>query len=80
MLTRVRIRKIKDNILLTLSVIGIIIGLVSLVVLLYDSFVDGLPWLSFQFLTSFPSRFPEQAGLLAAVTGSIWIIGITAAI
>jgi phosphate transport system permease protein len=63
-----------------MSVIGIIIGLVSLVVLLYDSFIDGLPWLSIQFLTSFPSRFPEQAGLLAAVSGSIWVIGITAAI
>ena len=80
MLKRERIRNIGDNVLLAMSVIGIIIGLVSLVVLLYDSFVDGLPWLSIQFLTSFPSRFPEQAGLLAAVTGSIWVIGITAAI
>jgi phosphate transport system permease protein len=80
MLQRERIRNIGDNVLLAISVIGIIIGLVSLVVLLYDSFVDGLPWLSIQFLTSFPSRFPEQAGLLAAVTGSIWVIGITAAI
>ena len=80
MLQRERIRNIGDNVLLAMSVIGIIIGLVSLVVLLYLSFVDGLPWLSIQFLTSFPSRFPEQAGLLAAVTGSIWVIGITAAI
>jgi phosphate transport system permease protein len=60
--------------------IGIIIGLASLVILLYDSFVDGLPWLSFQFLTSFPSRFPDQAGLLAALSGSIWVIGLTALI
>jgi phosphate transport system permease protein len=80
MLQRERIRNIGDNVLLVMSVIGIIIGLVSLVVLLYDSFIDGLPWLSIQFLTSFPSRFPEQAGLLAAVSGSIWVIGITAAI
>ncbi len=80
MLQRERIRNIGDNVLFAMSVIGIIIGLVSLVVLLYDSFVDGLPWLSIQFLTSFPSRFPEQAGLLAAVSGSIWVIGITAAI
>ena len=80
MLQRERIRNIGDNVLLVMSVIGIIIGLVSLVVLLYDSFIDGLPWLSLQFLTSFPSRFPEQAGLLAAVSGSIWVIGITAAI
>ena len=74
------IRRINDSILYALSLIGIIIGLLSLVVLLYDSFSDGLPWLSFQFLTSFPSRFPEQAGLLAALAGSVWVIGLTALI
>ena len=74
------IRRINDSILYGLSLIGIIIGLLSLVVLLCDSFSDGLPWLSFQFLTSFPSRFPEQAGLLAALAGSVWVIGLTALI
>jgi phosphate transport system permease protein len=74
------LRRINDNALYILSLIGIIIGLLSLVVLLYDSLVDGLPWLNFQFLTSFPSRFPEQAGLLAALSGSIWVIGLTAII
>jgi phosphate transport system permease protein len=77
---RKRIRKANDTIIYVLSLIGIIVGLVSLVVLLYDSFTDGLPWLSFQFLTSFPSRFPDQAGLIAALTGSIWVIGLTALI
>jgi phosphate transport system permease protein len=42
--------------------------------------MDGLPWLDFQFLTSFPSRFPEQAGILAALFGSIWVVGLTAII
>jgi phosphate transport system permease protein len=74
------LRKISDNILYVLSLIGIVIGLLSLVILLYDSFVDGLPWLSFRFLTSFPSRFPDQAGLLAALAGSLWVIGLTALI
>jgi phosphate transport system permease protein len=77
---RKKVRKASDTIIYILSLIGIIIGLVSLVVLLYDSFVDGLPWLSFQFLTSFPSRFPNQAGLLAALSGSLWVIGFTALI
>jgi phosphate transport system permease protein len=77
---RKRVRKASDSVIYILSLIGIIVGLVSLVVLLYDSFVDGLPWLSFQFLTSFPSRFPDQAGLLAALAGSLWLIGLTALI
>jgi len=54
--------------------------LVSLAILLYDAFADGLPWLDFQFLISFPSRFPEQAGILAALFGSIWVVGLTAII
>ena len=72
------LRRVNDSALYVLSLIGIIIGLLSLVILLSDSIIDGLPWLSFQFLTSFPSRFPEQAGLLAALSGSIWLIGLTA--
>ena len=72
------LRRVNDSALYILSLIGIIIGLLSLVILLSDSMIDGLPWLSFQFLTSFPSRFPEQAGLLAALSGSIWVIGLTA--
>jgi phosphate transport system permease protein len=54
------------------------LSMISLGAILYDAFKDGLPWLSFQFLTNFPSRFPEQAGILAALFGSIWIVGLTA--
>jgi len=74
------VRKVKGGILYSLCLIGIIIGLVSLAILLYDAFADGLPWLDFQFLISFPSRFPEQAGILAALFGSIWVVGLTAII
>jgi phosphate transport system permease protein len=77
---KIGIRKVKDRGFFVLSLIGIIIGLLSLMILLGDSLVDGLPWLNFQFLTRFPSRFPEQAGILAALFGSIWVIGLTALI
>jgi phosphate transport system permease protein len=30
------------------------------------------------FLTSYPSRFPEQAGILPALVSSLWLIGLTA--
>jgi phosphate transport system permease protein len=74
------IRSLKGTLLYYLCLIGIGISLVSLTVLLFDAFSDGLPWLDFQFLTSFPSRFPEQAGIVAALIGSIWVVGLTAAI
>jgi phosphate transport system permease protein len=39
---------------------------------------QGLPWLSWQFLTSFPSRFPDQAGVAPALVSSLWLIVLTA--
>jgi len=72
------VRKVKGGALYLLCLIAIGIGLINLGAILYDALADGLPWLDLQFLTSFPSRFPEQAGILAALLGSIWIVGMTA--
>jgi len=71
-------RKIEGGMFYALCLVGILISLVSLATLLFDAFQDGLPWLDVQFLTSFPSRFPGQAGILAALFGSIWVVGLTA--
>ncbi len=49
------------------------IALGVLMVLVVDVFVDALPRLNVKFITSYPSRFPEQAGVLPALVGSIWI-------
>ena len=53
-------------------------GIVVLVTLLVDIVVTGWPWLSSGFLTNYPSRFPEQAGVKSALVGSLWMIGLTA--
>ena len=49
-----------------------------LAILLYRVARDGLGWLSWDFLASFPSRFPAQAGIKAALYGTLWFIGLTA--
>ena len=54
------------------------LGVVLLALLLMEVLRKGLPWLDPQFLTSFPSRFPERAGIQAALWGTIWLIGLTA--
>lgn len=56
------------------------IGVVTLVVLMYDVLSDGLGQLDRQFITSFASRFPERAGIKAALVGSLWMLGMTALI
>ena len=56
------------------------IGLVVLGILLYTVARRGSPALSVDFLTSFPSRRPSDAGVKAALYGSLWLIGLTTAI
>ena len=55
-------------------------GVVLLALLLGEVARNGIGWLDLQFLTSFPSRFPERAGIQAALWGTLWLIGLTAAI
>lgn len=59
---------------------ALLIALGSLAALLLDAWFDGAERLSWQFLTSFPSRHPEQAGILAALVGSVAMILLTAAV
>lgn len=53
-------------------------GIVLLAVLLLDIMSDGLKHLSWRFLTSYPSRFADQAGLKSALVGTLWLIGLVA--
>jgi len=54
------------------------IGLVVLCVLLVDIIIDSLPRLKKDFFLNFPSRKPEEAGILSAWVGTIWIMVVTA--
>ncbi|MDR0781407.1 MAG: phosphate ABC transporter permease PstA [Pseudomonadales bacterium] len=49
-------------------------------VLLVQVAVDGWGWLDWQFLNSFPSRFPERAGIKAALVGTLWLSILVAVI
>ncbi|MEW5988289.1 MAG: phosphate ABC transporter permease PstA [Chloroflexota bacterium] len=60
--------------------VAILLGILVLLVLLVDVFLDGAAWLSPGLLTQFPSRFPEQSGLRSALQGTLWMIGLTAAL
>ncbi|HSM05142.1 MAG TPA: phosphate ABC transporter permease PstA [Longimicrobiales bacterium] len=57
-----------------------LVGVVALVVLLADVLTDGVGVLDGRFLGSFASRFPERAGIKAALAGSVWILALTALI
>lgn len=58
-------------------ILSLVVGLGTLLALLIDVLMDGLPRLDWQFMTHFPSRKPAEAGILAALGGSIGLIIIT---
>ncbi len=69
-----------DRLFTGLVFVATIIGLIVLAVLLVDVAIDGIPRLSWDFITSFPSSFPENAGIYPALLGSLWLLALTAII
>ena len=69
-----RIRR--DRRFLALLALSVAIGVASLVTLLVDTLLDGVPRLSWAFLNEFPSRFAERAGIKPALYGSLWLIAV----
>lgn len=71
-------RHIKARIFTLMIAAAIVIAISLLGVLLWRIAVQGMPWLSVDFLTSFPSRFAARAGIKSALIGSLAIIVLTA--
>jgi phosphate transport system permease protein len=61
------------------ALLVLLLALGALAALLVDIFTDGLSRLSWDFLTGYPSRRASQAGIYHALTGSIFVILLTAA-
>lgn len=55
-----------------------LLALLALVILLYRIVTQGAGHLSIDFLMNFASRFPEQAGIKAALVGSLWLMMVVA--
>jgi phosphate transport system permease protein len=74
---RMRARKVRSYVFTTLGILSIMVALGVLVILITDVVTRGLPWLDWQFLTSFDSRFPERAGIKAAIYGTAFMMFFT---
>jgi phosphate transport system permease protein len=70
-------RRRREKIFIALGLASTLIGLVTLAALLIDLAVAGLPRLSWEFFTTFPSRRASQAGILSAWVGSLLVILVT---
>ena len=63
-----------DRLFWGLGLVITVMGLAVLLTLLLDILSDGFGRLGWQFLTSYPSRKPEAAGILSAWVGTLWIM------
>ncbi len=73
----IRKNKFFNGVFLIAGLLSTFVGLMLLAVLLIDLAIDGSPRLTYKFLTSFPSRFPEEAGILSALVGSFLVLLVT---
>jgi phosphate transport system permease protein len=71
-------KRIGDRLLASFGLLVTLLALIALGALIYDVARDGIGRLSWQFLTSYPSRKAEEAGILAALVGSLFVISLTA--
>ncbi|ELZ08450.1 phosphate ABC transporter permease [Halovivax asiaticus JCM 14624] len=70
----------KDVAFRLLALAATLVGIVSLALLLTNVAVDAVGWLDWGFLTSPPHPFPDQAGFLPAIVGSLAIMLLIALI
>jgi phosphate transport system permease protein len=72
------IAKVKDKSFQYFGIFCTFFGLVMLIIFISSIFSEGISRISWDFLTSFPSRKAEKAGILSALAGTLWVIVMTA--
>ena len=70
------LRKWKGMMLHLICMLSILLVLLVLATLLYNIIEQGWHRINWDFLTGFPSRKPERAGIYGALIGSVYVISI----
>ena len=70
--------QVKDRGFRGLLILCMAAGIGMLALLLYDVAADGFDELSWDFLTSFPSAFPDKAGIESPLLGTLWLMVVCA--
>ncbi|ABI58521.1 phosphate ABC transporter permease PstA [Nitrosomonas eutropha] len=68
-----------DLLALVAGIIALMIAVLTFIALFGNMVIDGMPRLTWEFFTSFPSRKPEIAGILSAWVGTTLVMLVTAA-
>jgi len=70
-------RGVRGRIFEVLGLLSIALALTVLGILFVQTFIDGVPYLTRTFFTSFDSRFADRAGLRAGIIGTAYVISLT---
>ena len=68
-----------DGMFAILGLVSTFVGMLTLAALMVDLAIAGSERLTWIFFASFPSRFPDQAGILSAWVGTTLVMLVTAA-
>lgn len=67
-------RKFRDRLFLGLLWFATLIAIMTLIIVVLTSFLDGKSRLNLDLIRNFPSPFPEDAGIQSAIFGSLWVV------
>ena len=76
-MNNIRKNKIKDQAFKALGMLFTLFGISILVVLIYNILSIGFTRISWDFITSLPSRKPEEAGIYTAIIGTLDLMLLT---
>lgn len=77
-MTNAKKNQLKDNLFRAFGIFSTLIGIVLLSIFIGSILKIGLSKISWDFITGLPSRFAGEAGILTALTGSLWIMILSA--
>lgn len=70
--------KVWDAIFVIVGLLSLLVAIMTLLALVIDLTIDGLPRLSGQFFTSYAVRRPAESGILSAWVGTVLVMLVTA--
>ncbi len=76
--TIIRRQRLYEQLFILLGLVALLVALLTLLALFTRLAIDGMPRLTPDFFTHFPSRFAEKAGILSAWVGSFLVMFVTA--
>lgn len=69
--------RLKDNAFKYFGIGCTLFGLSALAIFICDILIRGMSRIDWKFLTGFPSYLPQNAGILPAIVGTLWMLALT---